>query len=136
MQKVFFFYPPFCCFPLFPKCIFINKYFPFSTSWLTEEGEGDLGAGRGGRVTTLHVKETVKMKSTKEHILCRKRGKCVTKYNFPIFASRLRKPCISLPHIHSTQSSSHICKDLQKLKKKKKRKGKKTSDALLMVQFI
>lgn len=82
----FFFYPPFCWFLLFSKCIFINKYFPFSTSWLTEEGEGDLGrGGECGGVTTLHIKETVKMKSTKEQILCRKRGKCVTKYHFPIF---------------------------------------------------
>lgn len=40
--------------------------------------------GGGGALTTLHVQETVKMKSTKEQILRRKRGRCVTKYCFPI----------------------------------------------------
>lgn len=61
----------------------------FSKSCLTEEGKGTgrRGGGQGSvvkGVTTLHIKETVKMKSTKKN-LCRKRGTCVTKYDFPIF---------------------------------------------------
>lgn len=53
------------------------------------KGDGKEGGGQGSvvkGVTTLHIKETVKMKSTKKKKnLCRKRGTCVTKYDFPIF---------------------------------------------------
>lgn len=101
MQKIIIF----CFHFFFPKCIFLNKCFIFN---LSQGGGGGLTKRK--KLITLHVKQSVKMKSTKKNQMhhFRKRGKVCNKVLFFLFclcpaSPCLSKPCVSLPYISSTK---------------------------------
>lgn len=107
----------FCLFSFFSKMHFLQQMFCFQFS------SGGGGVNKEGR-SSLHVKQSVKMKSIKKQMhQFRKGGKCVTKY-FPIFAFVLHH--VSVNHAFHTptstrqKSSSDVCKDHFFFKKKAK----------------
>lgn len=99
MQKIIIF----CFHFFFPKCIFLNKCFIFN---LSQGGGGGLTKRK--KLITLHVKQSVKMKSTKKKnkcIISEKGGKCVTKYYFSYFAFVLHHH-VSVNHAFHSPTSA------------------------------